>query len=81
MRLRWANSISTFLRNRRAVRPSHELAIWRAMSRAPAEDIATVATAGGIDAKNLPPGKGDYASGRKIYEAACKACHGQTWTE
>jgi hypothetical protein len=35
MRLRWANSISTFLRSRRAVRPSYELAIWRAMSRAP----------------------------------------------
>jgi hypothetical protein len=34
MRLRWANSIST-LRNHRAVRPCHQFAIWRAMSRAP----------------------------------------------
>jgi 2-hydroxychromene-2-carboxylate isomerase len=33
MRLRWANSISTFLRSRRAVWPSHELAIWRAIWR------------------------------------------------
>ena len=35
MRLRCANSISIFLRSRREVRPSHDLAIWRAMSRAP----------------------------------------------
>src|SRR6476659_4585830 len=35
MRLRWANSISTFLRSRRDVFPSEDLAITRAMSRAP----------------------------------------------
>src|SRR5215510_16376224 len=34
MRLRCANSISIFLRSRRERRPSDELAIWRAMSRA-----------------------------------------------
>jgi hypothetical protein len=33
MRLRWANNISTFLRSRRATRPFHERAIWRAMSK------------------------------------------------
>src|SRR5689334_544134 len=35
MRLRWAKSISTFLRSRRDTRPSHDLAIARAISRAP----------------------------------------------
>jgi hypothetical protein len=35
MRLRWANSISTFLRSRRDIRPSSDLAICRAISRAP----------------------------------------------
>src|SRR6202166_3874824 len=35
MRLRWANNISTFLRSRREVRPSQDLAICRAISRAP----------------------------------------------
>jgi len=34
MRLRWANSISTFLRSRRDVRPCQDLAISRALSRA-----------------------------------------------
>lgn len=35
IRLRCANSISTFLRSLRDTRPSQDLAIWRAMSRAP----------------------------------------------
>ena len=35
IRLRWANNISTFLRSRREVRPSQDLAICRAISRAP----------------------------------------------
>ena len=35
MRLRWANSISTFLRSRRDTRPSQDFAIAHAMSRAP----------------------------------------------
>jgi S-disulfanyl-L-cysteine oxidoreductase SoxD len=43
---------------------------------ASAEDIAAVAIAVGADGKGLPPGRGDYAAGRKIYEAACSACHG-----
>ena len=43
---------------------------------ADAEEIATVAIAVGIDGKGLPPGRGDYAAGRNIYEAACSACHG-----
>ena len=34
-RLRCANSISTFFRSRRAMRPCDDLAIWRAISRAP----------------------------------------------
>jgi hypothetical protein len=35
MRLRWANSISIFLRCLRDLRPSSDLAMSRAMSRAP----------------------------------------------
>jgi cytochrome c len=40
------------------------------------QDIAAVAIAVGIDGKGLPPGRGDYAAGQKIYAAACSACHG-----
>jgi cytochrome c len=43
---------------------------------ASAEEIAAVAIAVGIDGKGLPPGRGDYAAGRQIYEAACSVCHG-----
>ncbi len=43
---------------------------------ASAEDIAAVAIAIGIDGKGLPPGRGDYAAGAKIYAAVCSACHG-----
>jgi len=43
---------------------------------ATAADIAAVAIAIGIDGKGLPPGRGDYAAGQKIYQAACSACHG-----
>jgi cytochrome c len=28
------------------------------------------------DGRGLPPGSGDYAQGRNIYEAKCLACHG-----
>ena len=44
----------------------------------PASDpeIAAVATAIGPDGKGLPPGKGDYATGKQVYETACAACHG-----
>jgi len=43
---------------------------------ASAEEIAAVAIAVGIDGKGLQPGSGNYADGRRIYEAACSACHG-----
>jgi mono/diheme cytochrome c family protein len=43
---------------------------------ASAAEIATVAIAIAPDGKGLPPGKGDYAAGKKVYEAACIACHG-----
>jgi cytochrome c len=39
-------------------------------------EIAAVAIAIPADGKGLPPGKGDYAAGKKVYEAACTACHG-----
>ena len=28
------------------------------------------------DGKGLPPGKGDYAAGKTVYETTCAACHG-----
>src|SRR5207244_2342547 len=44
---------------------------------ASADDIAAVAIAIGSDGKGLPTGKGDYVAGKKVYESACSACHGQ----
>jgi S-disulfanyl-L-cysteine oxidoreductase SoxD len=41
------------------------------------EDIATVAIAIPTDGTGLPAGKGDYVSGKKVYESTCSACHGQ----
>jgi len=43
---------------------------------ATAEDIARVAIAIPADGKGLPPGRGDYATGKQVYENACAACHG-----
>jgi S-disulfanyl-L-cysteine oxidoreductase SoxD len=43
---------------------------------ATAQEIAAVAIAIGPDGAGLPPGKGDAAAGKRVYEAACAACHG-----
>src|SRR5262245_66214306 len=40
------------------------------------QEIAAVAIAIPADGKGLPPGKGDYAKGKQVYETACAACHG-----
>jgi mono/diheme cytochrome c family protein len=40
------------------------------------QDIAKVAIAIPADGKGLPPGSGDYAKGKQVYDAACAACHG-----
>jgi cytochrome c len=40
------------------------------------QEIAKVAIAIPADGKGLPPGSGDYAKGKQVYEAACAACHG-----
>ena len=40
------------------------------------QDIAKVAIAVNADGKGLPAGKGNYAKGKEVYEAACAACHG-----
>ncbi len=43
---------------------------------ASAEDIAAVAIAIPADGAGLPPGQGDAATGKRVYESACAACHG-----
>jgi mono/diheme cytochrome c family protein len=45
-------------------------------SAASMQDIAAVAIAIPPDGKGLPPGKGDHAAGKAVYERACSACHG-----
>src|SRR5215207_5442632 len=40
------------------------------------QDIAKLAIAIPADGKGLPPGRGDYAKGKQVYEIACTACHG-----
>ena len=40
------------------------------------QEIAEVAIAIPPDGRGLPPGRGDYAKGKEVYEAACAACHG-----
>jgi S-disulfanyl-L-cysteine oxidoreductase SoxD len=39
-------------------------------------DIAAVAIAIPADGTGLPAGKGDVAAGKRVYETACAACHG-----
>jgi cytochrome c len=40
------------------------------------EDIVAVAIAIPADGSGLPPGKGGYLTGARVYETACAACHG-----
>ena len=44
------------------------------------EDIEPIAIAVPSDGKGLPPGSGDYARGRTVYDSACAACHGADLT-
>jgi S-disulfanyl-L-cysteine oxidoreductase SoxD len=44
------------------------------------QDIAAIAIAIPTDGKGLPPGRGDYARGKQVYETACAACHGADLT-
>jgi cytochrome c len=39
-------------------------------------DVTAMASAIAVDGKGLPPGSGDYAKGKQVYETACAACHG-----
>jgi cytochrome c len=43
---------------------------------ASAEEIEKIAIAIPADGAGLPPGKGDYATGKEFYAAACAVCHG-----
>jgi len=40
------------------------------------QDIAAIAIAIPADGAGLPPGQGDVATGKRVYESACAACHG-----
>ena len=40
------------------------------------QEVAAVAIAIAPDGKGLPAGKGDYATGKRVYETTCSACHG-----
>jgi S-disulfanyl-L-cysteine oxidoreductase SoxD len=39
-------------------------------------DVAAMGSAIALDGKGLPPGSGDYAKGKQVYETGCAACHG-----
>lgn len=43
---------------------------------ATAEEVRAIAIAVRPDGKGLPAGSGDWAAGKKVYEAQCAACHG-----
>lgn len=45
-------------------------------SPATPEEVASVAIAVSPDGRGLPPGSGDWASGRQVYETHCASCHG-----
>ena len=40
------------------------------------QEVAAVAIAIPADGRGLPPGSGDHAKGKQVYETACAACHG-----
>ena len=40
------------------------------------QETEAIAIAIAADGKGLPPGRGDYARGKQVYETACAACHG-----
>src|ERR1700748_3505578 len=40
------------------------------------QEIAERAIAIPADGKGLPPGSGDYAAGKKVFQSTCAACHG-----
>ena len=43
---------------------------------ATAQDVASIAIAVPADGRGLPPGSGDYAKGKLVFETSCAACHG-----
>ena len=43
---------------------------------ATAEEVRAIAIAVHPDGRGLPAGSGDWAAGKKVYEAQCAACHG-----
>ena len=71
MRSRSLCSRCPIARAPRAIRASSTSA-----TSASAQDVAAVAIAIAPDGKGLPAGKGDYATGKRVYETTCSACHG-----
>ena len=45
-------------------------------SKASNEEIAAIDISVMPDGRGLPPGKGDYTTGKALYTAKCAACHG-----
>lgn len=45
-------------------------------SKATEQEIAAIDIDAMPDGRGLPPGKGDYATGKALYTARCAACHG-----
>jgi len=50
---------------------------YRLAEKVTAEEIHSWNISVFPDGKNLPEGKGDYATGKKLYDNLCAACHGE----
>ena len=68
-------SRSPYARARSRARPGLSEQV-RLRGPASPQEVAAVAIAIGPDGKGLPAGKGDYATGKRVYETTCSACHG-----